>query len=63
LTPEQEQALEALTRGLVNKLLHTPFMELKQAASRPDRSQFLGVVRTIFQLEDAPPAQPAMTIQ
>jgi len=52
LTPEQEQALEALTQGLVNKILHTPFTELKQAASRPDRSEFLDVVRTIFHLED-----------
>jgi glutamyl-tRNA reductase len=52
LTPEQEQAIEALTQGLVNKILHTPFAELKQAASRPDRSEFLDVVRTIFHLED-----------
>ncbi|HXW14280.1 MAG TPA: glutamyl-tRNA reductase, partial [Terriglobia bacterium] len=56
LTPAQEQALEALTHGLVNKILHTPFTELKQAARRPDRSEFIGVVRTIFHLqEDASP--------
>lgn len=54
LTPEQERALEALTQGLVNKILHTPFTELKQAAARPDRSEFLDVVRTIFHLEDEP---------
>jgi glutamyl-tRNA reductase len=53
LTPQQEQALEALTQGLVNKFLHTPFTELKQAAARPDRSEFLDVVRTIFHLEEA----------
>ena len=52
LTPEQEKALETLTQGLVNKILHSPFTELKQAASRPDRSEFLDVVRTIFHLED-----------
>ena len=52
LTPEQERALEALTQGLVNKILHTPFIELKQAARRPDRSEFLGVVRTIFHLQE-----------
>jgi len=51
LTPEQEKALETLTQGLVNKLLHSPFTELKQAASRPDRLEFLDVVRTIFHLE------------
>lgn len=55
LTPEQEQALEALTQGLVNKILHTPFTELKQAARRPDRSEFIGVVRTIFHLKEDTP--------
>jgi glutamyl-tRNA reductase len=53
LTPQQEQALEALTQGLVNKFLHTPFAELKQAAARPDRAEFVGVVRTIFHLEES----------
>ena len=52
LTPEQELALEALTQSLVNKILHTPFTELKQAAGRSDRSEFIGVVRTIFHLQD-----------
>jgi len=52
LTAEQEQALEALTHGLVNKILHTPFTELKHAALRPDRSEFIDVVRTIFHLQE-----------
>jgi glutamyl-tRNA reductase len=52
LTPQQERALEILTQGLVNKFLHAPFSELKQASSRPDRTEFLTVVRTIFRLED-----------
>jgi len=52
LTGEQEKALETLTQGLVNKILHTPFTELKHAAARSDRSEFLDVVRTIFHLEE-----------
>ncbi len=32
LTSEQAEAIEALTRGLVNKLLHPPMQALKQAA-------------------------------
>jgi glutamyl-tRNA reductase len=36
----------------VNKILHTPFTELKQAALRPDRSEFIDVVRTIFHLQE-----------
>jgi len=59
LTPEQEEALELVTQSLVNKILHTPFTELKQAAARPDRSQFLGVVRSIFRLEEDPAAATA----
>jgi glutamyl-tRNA reductase len=58
LTPDQERALEALTQGLVNKILHTPFTEIKQAALRPDRSEFIDVVRTIFHLQEEP-SQPA----
>jgi glutamyl-tRNA reductase len=36
LTPEQLAAVEALTRGLVNKLLHPPMQALKQAAREGD---------------------------
>jgi glutamyl-tRNA reductase len=52
LTPEQEEVLESLTQGLVNKILHTPFTELKRAAARPDRSTLVGAVRSIFHLEE-----------
>ncbi len=62
LTPQQEKALEALTRSLINKILHTPFTKLKQAASRPDRSEFLEVVRTIFHLEDDARAEAARAV-
>jgi glutamyl-tRNA reductase len=61
LSPEQERALEALTQGLVNKILHTPFTELKQAALRPDLTEFIDVVRTIFHLQDDSP-RPASAI-
>ncbi|MFP5235652.1 MAG: glutamyl-tRNA reductase [Acidobacteriota bacterium] len=36
LTPEQAAAIEALTRGLVNKFLHPPMQALKQAARDND---------------------------
>ncbi len=62
LSPQQEQALEALTQSLINKVLHTPFAELKQAASRPDRSEFLEVVRTIFRLEDEAPTEATRAV-
>jgi glutamyl-tRNA reductase len=39
LTPEQAAAVEALTRGLVNKFLHQPMQALKQAARENDSSR------------------------
>ena len=39
LTPEQLAAVEALTRGLVNKFLHSPMQALKQAARDGDESR------------------------
>jgi glutamyl-tRNA reductase len=33
LSPEQQAAVEALTRGLVNKFLHQPVQAIKAAAS------------------------------
>src|SRR5262249_38225900 len=42
LTPEQEAAIETLTRGIVNKVLHAPVTSLKDAAqhsSGPELAQ------------------------
>ena len=38
LTPEQREALDALTRGIVNKILHGPITELKSGAGQPGHS-------------------------
>ena len=39
LTPEQLAAVEALTRGLVNKFLHPPMQAIKQAARENDETR------------------------
>ena len=39
LTPEQLAAVEALTRGIVNKFLHPPMQALKQAAREGDSAR------------------------
>ena len=36
LTPQQEEALEALTRGLIAKIAHGPIAELRKQAGEPD---------------------------
>jgi len=43
LSPEQLAAVEALTRGLVNKFLHPPMQALKQAAREGDAIKLVAV--------------------
>src|ERR1700757_2457607 len=45
LTPEQETALETLTRGIVNKIMHTPISALKTAAGEPEATTVIDIVR------------------
>jgi glutamyl-tRNA reductase len=46
LTPEQAEAVEALTRGLVNKFLHPPMLALKQAARENDSARVEALCET-----------------
>lgn len=50
LTPQQEEALEQLTRGLINKIAHGPISELRRNAAEPDCEQLLAAVRRVFRL-------------
>ena len=52
LTTDQEQALETLTRGIVNKIMHTPVSTLKTAASEPEATTIIDVVRRLFNLQE-----------
>jgi glutamyl-tRNA reductase len=47
LTPQQEEALEALTRGLVNKIAHGPIAELRKNAEDP---RLVETVRRLFRI-------------
>jgi len=59
LTPEQEAAIETLTRAIVNKLLHTPIHSLKSAASGAEITTLIDSFRKIFDLQEKPTAKPA----
>jgi len=48
LTPEQREAVDALTRAMVNKILHGPITELKNGAGRPDQGALVQLIRKIF---------------
>ena len=52
LTTEQEFAVEALTRGIVNKIMHTPISTLKTAAREPESTTVIELVRRLFNLRD-----------
>jgi glutamyl-tRNA reductase len=52
MSPEQELAIEALTRGIVNKVMHTPIRTLKTAARDPEVTTVIDVVRRLFNLQD-----------
>ena len=52
LTAEQEMAVEALTRGIVNKIMHTPISTLKTAARDPESTTVIELVRRLFNLQD-----------
>ncbi|HXU17101.1 MAG TPA: glutamyl-tRNA reductase [Terriglobales bacterium] len=52
LTPEQEMAVDALTRGIINKIMHTPIRSLKSAAVGPEMTTLVDTFRKIFDLHD-----------
>lgn len=52
LTPEQEEALIALTKGIINKIAHGPISELRRQANQPDGQQFVVAIRKVFRLGD-----------
>jgi glutamyl-tRNA reductase len=58
LSPEQEMAVEALTRGIINKIMHTPITTLKSAARDPESTTVVDVVRKLFNLRAEAPAEP-----
>ena len=62
LSPEQEIAIEALTRGIINKVMHTPITTLKSAARESEATTVVDVVKRLFNLQVKPrelPVEPA----
>jgi glutamyl-tRNA reductase len=51
LTPQQEEALESLTRGLVAKIAHGPISELRRQAGQPEGLPIIDAIRKVFHLE------------
>jgi len=51
-TQQQEEALEALTRGIINKIAHGPISELRSQAGKPDGAHVIAAIRKAFHLQD-----------
>ncbi|MGE5109367.1 MAG: glutamyl-tRNA reductase, partial [Acidobacteriaceae bacterium] len=51
LSPEQEMAVEALTKGIINKIMHTPITTLKTAAREREATTVIDLVRRLFNLQ------------
>jgi len=54
LDPAAREAVEALTRGLVNKLLHDPTVRVKEAAGTAQGDAYADALAALFGLEDTP---------
>jgi glutamyl-tRNA reductase len=53
LTPQQEEAIDAITRGIVNKIAHGPISELRRHAAEPEGVHLMSVIRRLFRLGDS----------
>ena len=51
-SPEQEQALEMLTRGIINKVAHGPISELRNHAGQPEGAHVVAAIKKAFHLQD-----------
>src|SRR3954463_2281011 len=59
LSPDQELAVDALTKAIVNKILHTPITTLKSAAREAESTTLEDTIRRLFNLKaDAPKKDP-----
>ncbi len=53
LTPEQEKAMDILTRSIVQKLLSDPIIYLKKNASQENNKQLLDITSKLFGLDES----------
>ena len=48
----EQAAVDALTKSIVNKILHAPISRLKQEAEREEGMAYLEIARVLFELDD-----------
>ena len=50
LSPQQEEAVQALTRGILNKVAHGPISELRRLSAAPEGTPLVEAIRRMFRL-------------
>jgi glutamyl-tRNA reductase len=52
LPQELDQAIDAMTRGMMNKVAHGPISELRNYAGHPEGAHVVAAIRKAFHLPD-----------
>lgn len=63
LSQSDRVALEAMSRSMVNKLLHQPMMQLKASAGELDGAQMIDAVRRLFDLTNDDGAETEASVE
>ncbi|MYF24096.1 MAG: hypothetical protein F4224_02240 [Nitrospira sp. SB0678_bin_10] len=63
LTPEQQEAVEGLASGIVNKLLHGPLVALKSAAQSSNGFVYIEAARLFYDLGQSLLEQQAVNVE
>jgi glutamyl-tRNA reductase len=63
LTPQQQEAVEGLASGIVNKLLHGPLVALKSAAQSSNGLVYIEAARRFYDLGQSLPGQESANVQ
>ena len=59
ISAQQEAALDAMTKAMINKIMHTPIVTLKTAAKSPEAATVVDLIRRVFNLPEKPQAKSA----
>ncbi len=54
LTPEEQEAVEAMANSIITKMLHGPFARLRKHAEEPDFYKYTAAARFLFGLDTVP---------
>jgi glutamyl-tRNA reductase len=54
LSARERKVVEALSKGIINKVLHTPVTRLRAPQPRNQRHQAMKVLQELFELQDDP---------